>query len=230
MKKIIFLSSIPFLILQSCSSSDSNSSETSVIDIDGNTYQAIAIGNQIWTKSNLNVSRYKNGDVIPQVSDPLQWGTLTTGAWCYCNNDTANGPVYGKLYNWYAVNDPRGLAPTGYHIPSDAEWTNLSNFLGGEEIAGGKMKETGTTHWQTPNTGANNSSGFSGLPGAFRNHLGQFLNAGIGFGGQAGAWWTSSEYNNQGAWERFLSYDNAFLYRDNNWGKIAGHSIRCVKD
>src|SRR5690606_33259564 len=107
-------------------------------------------------------------DVIPQVTDPTIWGNLTTGAWCYYNNDPANEIIYGKLYNWYAVNDPRGLAPVGWHIPSDSEWTILTDYLGGFEVAGGKMKETGTTHWANPNIGADNSSGFTGLPGGYR--------------------------------------------------------------
>jgi uncharacterized protein (TIGR02145 family) len=101
-------------------------------------------------QSNLNVSHYRNGDVIPQVTDPTAWSSLTTGAWCYYNNDTANGTVYGKLYNWYAVNDPRGLSPQGWHVPTDAEWTNLTSCLGGESLAGGKMKAT--TLWDSPNT------------------------------------------------------------------------------
>ena len=145
----------------------SNSSNTSVTDIDGNTYQLVTICSQIWTQSNLNVSHYRNGDVIPQVTDPAAWASLTTGAWCYYNNDTANGPIYGKLYNWYAVNDSRGLAPEGFHVPTDTEWNTLMNCLGGASVAGGAMK-TVTTHWSTNCTGATNSSNFNGLPGGIR--------------------------------------------------------------
>ena len=149
-----------------------NTSTTSVTDIDGNTYQLVTICNQIWTKSNLNVARYRNGDVIPQVTDLAQWANLNTGAWCYYNNDTSNGAVYGKLYNWYAVNDSRGLATEGYHIPSDSEWTILQNCLGGNDYIGDKLKETGSTHWQIilPPGGscldnsATNSSGYTSLP------------------------------------------------------------------
>ena len=120
---------------------------------------------------NLDVDRYRNGDPIPKVTDPTAWVALTTGAYCYYNNDSATyAATYGKLYNWYAVNDPRGLAPAGWHIPSDAEWATIETCLGGASVAGGEMKETGTIHWQSPNTGATNSSGFTGLPGGYRNY------------------------------------------------------------
>ena len=124
---------------------------------------------QTWMLKNLDVDRYRNGDPIPKVTDPSIWTSLTTGAYCYYNNDSATyAATYGKLYNWYAVHDPRGLAPEGWHIPSDAEWATLETCLGGSSVAGGKMKETGTTHWTAPNTDATNSSGFAGLPGGFR--------------------------------------------------------------
>ena len=118
-------------------SQNQNNDANSLTDADGNVYQTVTISNQTWMKSNLNVSHYRNGDVIPQITDSSQWANLTTGAWCYYKNDDANGPVYGKMYNWYAVNDPRGLAPVGYHIPNNLEWSNLTTFLGGESIAGG---------------------------------------------------------------------------------------------
>jgi len=114
---------------------------------------------------NLDVDHYRNGDPIPEVQDSAQWVNLKTGAWCYYNNSDSLGKIYGKFYNWYAVNDPRRLAPIGYHVPSDAEWTVLSTFLGGNKGSGGKMKETDTTHWSSPNKGATNSSGFTALPG-----------------------------------------------------------------
>jgi uncharacterized protein (TIGR02145 family) len=170
MKKIFLLLSIITLSLPSCSSGDSdNNSNSSVTDIDGNVYQTVTICNQTWTKSNLNVSKYRNGDVIPQVTDPAAWSNLTTGAWCYYDNDPANGAVYGKLYNWYAVNDPRGLAPVGYHVPTETDWTTLSNCLGIDDLEiFNKMIEPGTTHWTIPHPEANNSSGFTALPGGVR--------------------------------------------------------------
>jgi uncharacterized protein (TIGR02145 family) len=195
-----------------------------VTDIDGNTYLPVTICNQTWTKSNLNVSHYRNGDEIPQVTDPTQWANLTTGAWCYYNNDPANGAIYGKLYNWYAVNDPRGLAPQGWHIPTNAEWTTLTNCLGGLTVAGGKMKEVGTVHWNSPNTNATNLSGFNGLPGGNRGNDGNhyFLN---GYGN----WWSSSLQSTNNPWSRALAYNNAIV-GVNNLGSNYGFSVRCVKD
>jgi uncharacterized protein (TIGR02145 family) len=225
MKKLIYLLSIAFLMLQSCSSGDSdNNSNSAVTDIDGNVYQTVTICNKTWTKTNLNVSKYRNGDVIPQVTDPTAWVNLTTGAWCYYANTSSNGTTYGKLYNWYAVNDPRGLSPLGYHIPTDAEWTSLINCLGGEAVAGGKMKEAGTTHWTSPNTGATNESGFTGLPGGCHRNIGTFINIGnIGF------WWSSSEATTASAWYRSLDYDDGGAYRS-VYDKTYGYSVRCVRD
>ena len=195
-----------------------------VTDIDGNIYMPVTICNQTWTKSNLNVTHYRNGDVIPQVTDPTQWASLTTGAWCYYNNNPANGTVYGKLYNWYAVNDPRGLAPQGWHVPTDLELTILTDCLGGESIAGGKMKETGLTHWATPNVGATNSSGFTGVPGGSRGTNGVFYDF-----GNKGPWWSKSVFNVSNSWFRDLFYSNEIVGRNYN-EKPNGFSVRLVKD
>ena len=184
----------------------------------------IVIGTQQWMEKNLDVLTYRNGDIIPQVTDPTAWAALTTGAWCYYNNDVANGAIYGKLYNWYAVNDPRGLAPTGWHVPTDDEWTTLSTTLGGDAVAGGKMKVAGTTRWTTPNTGATNESGFAGLPGGYRYTNGSFYNV-----GDYGYWWSSTELNTTNAWYRFLGYnDGSFLRSGGN--KKFGFSVRCLRD
>ena len=197
-----------------------------VTDVDGNTYLPVTICNQTWTKSNLNVSHYRNGDEIPQVKDPTAWANLTTGAWCYYNNDPANGAIYGKLYNWYAVNDPRGLAPQGWHVPTDLELNTLTNnCLGGETFAGGKMKSTGTSLWISPNTDATNSSGFSGLPGGCRDYNGTFFV--IGYNAY---WWSSSEFNTSNVWYNFLDYYNGNAYRYNDSSKTYGFSVRCLKD
>ena len=185
---------------------------------------SVQIGSQTWTKENLDVATYRNGDPIPEVQDASTWANLITGAWCYYANNTANGITYGKLYNWYAVNDPRGLAPNGYHIPTDAEWTTLSTYLGGEPIAGGKMKEVGTSHWLSPNTGATNSSGFTGLPGGYRIYNGYFNNI-----GGSGYWWSSSEFNPNNAWFRWLVKDFGNVYRINS-SKPTGFSVRCLRD
>jgi uncharacterized protein (TIGR02145 family) len=186
----------------------------------------ITICSQIWMGKNLDVTTYRNGDTIPQVTDYNQWANLTTGAWCYFNNDPAMGAIYGKLYNWYAVNDPRGLAPAGYHIPTDAEWTILENCLGGNTIAGNAMRESGTAHWNSPNSGATNSSGFTGLPCAIRIIDGSFPFSYIGvFGGM----WSSTEANVDNAWLRFLLVNYSDLNR-NFYYKKDGHSVRCLKN
>jgi uncharacterized protein (TIGR02145 family) len=193
----------------------------------------VTIGTQIWSSTNLDVTTYRDGTPIPQVTDPTAWAGLTTGAWCYYNNDTVNGTTYGKLYNWYAVagihdTDPstpnKILAPQGWHVPSDAEWTTLTTFLGGESVAGGKMKSTGTSLWLSPNTAATNESGFTGLPGGVRNYDGAFYNVGYD-----GLWWGSSEFLTTNAWSRGLNYDygTVGLYYSN---KTVGFSVRCLRD
>ena len=183
--------------------------------------QDVTIGKQTWTTKNLDVTKYRNGDAIPQVQDKNAWAKLTTGAWCYYENKTANGTNYGKLYNWYAVNDPRGLAPKGYHIPTDAEWTILTDYLGGESIAVTKMKST--SGWDNNGNGTN-TSGFAGLPGGFRGYDGNF-----DLVGAYGTWWSSSEFNTFYAWSRSLSTNNGNVYR-NDSNKQDGFSVRCLRD
>lgn len=177
-----------------------------------------------WMVINLDVSHYRNGDVIPQVTDATVWSSLTTGAWCYYNNDPANGAIYGKLYNWYAVNDPRGLAPEGWHVPTDAEWTILSNAFGGESVTGGKMKTTGTIRWNSPNTNATNEIGFSALPGGFRYYDGKFSSIGAN-----GHWWTATERYSKVAFYRSIYHDGGTLFRAENLAGF-GFSVRCIRD
>ena len=186
----------------------------------------IQIGIQKWMTQNLNTSFYRNGDTIPYVTDATAWAGLTTGAWCYYNNDPANGEIYGKLYNWYAVKDSThgGLAPLGWHIPTDAEWTTLTTTLGGTSVAGGKMKMAGTTKWTTPNTGATNSSGFAGLPGGYRYFNGTFSSIGYN-----GIWWSSTEVSATNAWFRYLGYSDSNVDRFDD-GKTNGFSVRCLRD
>jgi uncharacterized protein (TIGR02145 family) len=201
----------------------------------------VTIGTQIWSTTNLDVTTYRDGTPIPQVTDPTAWAALTTGAWCYYANNAANGTTYGKMYNWYAVagihdNDPntpnKTLAPLGWHIPSDTEWSTLINNLdptanGGQvypNIAGGKMKSTGTTLWVSPNTGATNISGFTGLPGGTFGGNNTFY--GINTNGN---WWSSSEINGSEAWYRYINYDNTNAAR-HFANKTFGHSVRCVRD
>ena len=194
----------------------------------------VTIGTQIWSSTNLDVTTYRDGTPIPQVTDPTQWGNLTTGAWCYYENNTANGTTYGRLYNWYAVagihdTDPstpnKILAPQGWHVPSDAEWTTLTDFLGGGQVAGGKMKSTGTSLWLSPNTAATNESGFTGLPGGYRG-----LNGSFSLVGSYGLWWSSSEISTQVAWYRNLGYIDGLAGRYDNVVKRGGLSVRCLRD
>ena len=213
------------------------------VDIDSITFKRpvvnlpnLTICTQVWATQNLDVTTYSDGTVIPQVTDPTQWANLTTGAWCYYNNDAANNATYGKLYNWYAaagiydaasLANPalrKKLAPTGWHVPTDAEWTTLTTCLGGETIAGGKMKETGTAHWQSPNQDATNSSGFTGLPGGCRNGYGAF-----NLIGNDGVWWSSSEGDTTYAWARDLDYGIGDAGRDYG-NKEYGFSVRCLRD
>lgn len=183
----------------------------------------VTIGSQIWMQKNLDVCKYRNGDDIPHVQDPTEWAALTTGAWCYYNNDSANGPVYGKLYNRFAVLDPRGLAPTGYHIPYGDEWSVLRNFLGINVTYddGGRMKSTSGL-WVSPNVGATNSSGFTGLPGGSRGVNGIFDGIGI-----EGCWW-AYDYNNYLALLNSSNVSLILLVGDDSYA--TAFSVRCIKD
>lgn len=187
----------------------------------GDNIETVMIGAQEWTTKNLDVSTYRNGDVIPEVKDYNEWANLTTGAWCYNYNNPTSG--YGKLYNWNAVNDSRGLAPIGFHIPTDAEWTTLTDTLGGESVAGGKMKSTGTSFGLSHNSNATNESGFSGLMGGIRSSWGAF-------NGSDGMWWSSSEDDNTSyAICRVLKNSSGNLFRYGHI-KTQGFSVRCLKD
>lgn len=188
-------------------------------------YPNVNICCQSWMTKNLDVRTYRNGDSIPHVTNDAEWDTLTTGAYCYFNNDSTNyAATYGKLYNWYAVNDPRGLAPDGWHIPSDFEWTTPVNCLGGANIAGGLLKETGTMHWWSPNTSATNVTNFTAVPGGLRLENGDFLNHFV-----HGLWWSSTEESTSDAWKRQAFYDQADLLR-NSTHKRRGLSVRCIRD
>lgn len=219
---ILFLFSSNFFNLKAQDTS-------SFIDLrDYKTYKTVTIGTQTWMAENLNVSTFRNGDPIPEAKTNEDWekaGNEQKPAWYYYDFNSANGEKYGKLYNWYAVQDSRNLAPTGWKIPSDAEWTTLVNYLQGGNIAvaGGKLKETGTLHWASPNTGADNSSGFTALPGGYCNGHGIFFDIGLN-----GYWWSSTESDIYRALIRFLKY-NSSSYSVGGYGKTFGISVRCLK-
>lgn len=184
---------------------------------------------------NLKVTRFRNNDSIPNITDDEIWRTLTTGAYCNYNNDEELVNTYGRLYNWYVVNDSRGIAPEGWHVPSDEEWTILTNTLGGELVAGGKLKETGTKHWLDPNSEATNSTGFQGLPGGLRNPgWGNVHNPSSGGNfesiGEEGHWHSTTEYDNRSINRRYLRYDNSQIGKWDPYPKGSGFSIRCIKD
>jgi uncharacterized protein (TIGR02145 family) len=199
-----------------------------VNDSEGNSYKTVTIGTQTWMAENLKVSKYNDGTIIPNISDDIQWSELKTGAWAYYSKDATNNAKYGKLYNWFAVskttNGDRNVCPTGWHVPTDAEWTVLTDYLGNDSVAGGKMKEVGTTIWNSPNTDATNTSLFSALPGGTRHYLGNYY--GIG---SNSFWWSTSEDNTFVAWYRVLGNSNGSVGRY-SVGKKNGFSVRCLKD
>ena len=233
MKTLIFLTSLSIT-----SNFFGQSAGSGMTDIDGNLYNSVIIGTQEWVKENLNVSKYNDGTIIPQVTDPTAWGNLTTGAWCYYNNDAANGLIYGKLYNYFAVagihdtiasTPNKVLAPIGFHVPTDTNWTTLTDYLGGFLVAGGEMKEIGTAHWMSPNTGATNSSGFTGLADGYRWYYG--TDGGMGLYAN---WWSSTLYTNittntVSVWIRHMDHDNAAISK-NDGLKEFGLSVRLLND
>lgn len=199
----------------------------SISDFDGNVYTTVKINQQIWLGQNLNTSHFRNGDPIPEVKTDEEWekaGNEQKPAWCYYEYNLDQGKTYGKLYNWYAVNDKRGLAPKGYHIPTVQDWNTMSSYLGGGEKAGGQLKEKGMAHWKSPNTEATNSSGWNGLPGGLNYSFGTFVGV-----GNTGYWWTSVENGEVTANVYSLSFENSTLF-DLFLNKGVGLSIRCIKD
>lgn len=198
-----------------------------VTDIDGNIYNTIQIGTQTWMTENLKVTHYRDGTPIPLVPDSISWMYINDGYYAYYNNDTNNIAKYGLIYNWYAAFNSHNIAPTGWHIPSDAEWDILINYVGGEMIAGGKLKEKDTTHWETPNTGATDENGFRALPGGYYSYQAKFLNIRT-----RGDWWTVPIDSSMVSPKTFmLEYDQAYICWA-FWGldRQTGVSIRCVKD
>jgi len=207
-----------------------SSCPATVTDIDGNVYPTVQIGTQCWTSENLKVERYRNGDAIPTGLSDGAWIATTSGASAVYNDVPANKGIYGLLYNWFTIVDPRGLCPTGWHVPTNGEWTQLTDFLGGTTVAGGAMKTTGTLFegtglWESPNFAATNSSGFSALPGGFRYYGdGDYYDQGV-----YGCWWSSSEYSAANAWYLEVVYSDEFATRSSAF-KQTGNSVRCLRD
>jgi uncharacterized protein (TIGR02145 family) len=195
-----------------------------VTDIEGNTYKTIKIGSQVWMAENLRTTKYNDGSAIPLVTGG-EWSSMTTHGYCWYNNNyNASGKTFGALYNWYTVNSGN-LCPTGWHVPADQEWSEMSTLLGGEKKAGGKLKESGTRHWKSPNVGAKNMYGFSALPGGGRWVVGHF-----DLKGRRGYWWSSSLFeNNTDVVIWVIQYDDTVLKRAPGL-QNSGFSVRCVKD
>ena len=208
-----------------------------VTDIDGNVYETVQIGEQLWMAENLKTTKYRDGSAIPTGHSDSEWANLSSGAYAVyptdddeasqstCGDDCA--AVYGNLYNWYTVDDSRGVCPEGWHVPSDAEWTILTDYLGGQSDAGGKMKETGLEHWNYYSDQiileATNESGFTGLPAGYRFSNYESM-------GNLGYFWSSSEDTGNYAWLRGLSSDDSYCGQNISLEKQLGYSIRCLGD
>lgn len=191
-------------------------------DIDGNVYRTVAIDTLVWMAENLKTTRFNDGTTIPHVTDPDEWASLDAPAYCfYGNEDYYNRNIYGGLYNWYAVNSGK-LCPTGWHVPTDAEWNTLTEFLGGESIAGSKLKDT-VIVWESPYEAATNEVGFNALPGGYRDLEGSFYDRGF-----SGMWWTAEQFYSSSALYRMIHYDSTL--QRNFVRKTTGMSVRCIKD
>ena len=214
------LTIVSLIMIFGCNKTDETDNNRQVIDIDGNMYNTVQIGTQIWMKENLKTTKYRNGNEIPNING--NWTGIETDAYTWYNNDISFKDTYGALYNWYSISN-ENICPEGWHIPSNTEWETLASYLSNNWTAGSKMKETGTKHWISPNTDATNESGFTGLPGGYL-YGNEF--DGIGF---YGFWWTSTEHSDYTAWVRYLFHQSSMLEGSTN-GKGLGYSIRCIKD
>ena len=247
MNKNLFFISIfaAFMILiSSCKKDDSepdnptNSKTTAVFntsvtygtltDQDGNTYKTVTIGTQTWMAENLRTTKYNDGTPMPNLTNDIEWVKSTEGAYCNYNNTSNSDTIatFGRLYNWYAVKTGK-LAPIGWHVPTNADWTILTDYLGGESVAGGKLKESGDSHWLSPNTGATNETGFTVVPGGARSDY-----DGSGGMGYQSVWWSATETGANAAWFLGVQYNSNSVNSINSMGLYlaAGFSVRCVKD
>ncbi len=195
-----------------------------ITDIDGNVYNSIRIGSQTWMLENLKTSRFNDGSAIPLIENLSDWTELRTPGFCWNNFDMSGyKDTYGALYNYYVVSTDK-LCPKGWHVPTDSEWTSLVNYCGGELLAGGKIKEEGTVHWNSPNSLATNESGFTALPGGCMPNYGF-----ITIPGTAGYFWSSTSFMTSEAWMYSLIYNSSMCNRQ-DYPRTGGFSVRCVKD
>lgn len=197
-------------------------------DIDGNVYKTVTIGTQTWMAENLKTTNFCDGNTIPYVNNNSAWlsrdsAAIITPAYYWYDNDSTWKDEYGALYNGYTILNGK-LCPAGWHVPSDAEWSILTDYLGGEGVAGGKLKEKGHSHWLKPNTGATNETGFNALPGGFR-----FMDGSFKLGNEGGNWWSSSDYNSERTWFRGMSNNIGSVIKG-PLEKPIGISVRCVRD
>lgn len=210
----------------SCKKEDGGPITGTVKDNEGNEYSTVVIDDQEWMRENLRVSKYNDGSTIRHVYEKEAWAKMESGAWTYHIGD--DGKVYGKLYNWYAVNDKRGICPKGWHVPTDKEWNIMINRFKGIHLAGAKLKSTATVpddhpRWIGPNANATDQSDFSAIPGGIITPDGEFK-----FLGSFGAYWTNSETHGENAWKYGMSYNDTKIYRHRR-SKKYGYSVRCVR-
>lgn len=227
---------VVIILSSSCKKKDDNSnnpSVTTITDKDGNVYHTVTIGTQVWMIENLKTTKFNDGSSIPQVTVDTIWGKMTTPAFCWYDNTIGYKDTYGALYNWYAVQTGK-LAPSGWHVPTQADWNTLAIYLGGAAMAGGKLKESGTSHWADPNTSATNESGFTAYAGGIRYTGNNYLDTRFTAMGQYGNWWSSTSTPFQ-TWFHYttidLSYDSQDMgiYTD-EFKAVLGMSVRCIKD
>lgn len=224
--KLVLFSFVLTLVI-ACSKANDPVSGATVTDVDGNVYKTVVIGTQTWMAENLRTTRYRDSTLITNLPDTTKWAALTTGARCkYFSKSVPTDTLkYGYLYNWYAASNVHNIAPKGWHVPSDAEWTKLTNYLGGAIAAGGKLKDSSLLYWLSPNTGATNETGFTALPGGC-------LSAGtFSLKGTMGFCWSSTSASTTTAMIRYLNYSAGSLATGGiGFLKANGYSIRCVKD
>lgn len=220
---IMLVTAILLVITSGCKKNGDD--DPSIIkDGDGNIYQTVTIGNQVWLKENLKTTKYNDGTPINDFEENDDWWQDRSGAYCWYNNDEeAFKNVYGALYNWYAANSSK-LCPKGFRVPSSGDWEDLATSVGGMDVAGGMLKEMGTTHWDSPNTEASDSYGFAALGGGFRDEVGAFFYIKL-----QGLWWTTTKYNDFVAQSMYTTYGNKELFSDGD-GMTCGYSIRCIKE